>query len=69
MWHKVKTVAENHGLDPVAVDSFARLQHARFKIINHDCAFPMVNTFEHDHFLTAFRLTLPSVSAVTAGNL
>jgi hypothetical protein len=66
MWHKVKTVAENHGLDPVAVDSFARLHHDRFKIINHDCAYPMVNTFEHDHFLSEFRRTLEPIPATSA---
>jgi hypothetical protein len=66
MWHKVKTVAENHGLDPVAVDSFARLHHDRFKIINHDCAYPMVNTFEHDHFLSEFRQTLEPIQGTSA---
>jgi hypothetical protein len=67
MWHKVKTVAENYSLDPVAVDNFARLHYDRFKIINHDCAFPMVNSFEHDHFLNEFRRTLTADSAKTVG--
>jgi hypothetical protein len=55
MWHKVKTVAENLGLDPRAFDSFAREHHERFKIINHDCVFPMVNNFEHDHLVEEFK--------------
>ncbi len=65
MWHKIKTVAEDYGLDPEKADAFAREHHERFKIINHDCQFPMVNTFEHDHFLKEFRQFIAEETAKT----